>query len=137
MCILSCDKVMNRNSSDTLNSDEECIPLLQRIRRKMKKVEQPTELKSELKFSQFDAESGSSCSICATPLPTSSTVSCLNRNCKGHFHIICLSRHFMCHTNKHQILPVEGTCPCCKTDLLWGDLIRESQGFHQYLKQDS
>lgn len=134
---ISCSVPDANSSQDSLGSDDECIPLLQRIRRKMKKDDaEPLQIKPT--HSAVPVDSKSICSLCKTVLLPTSSVYCLNPGCKGRFHMICLSRHFLCNSANHsQLIPIEGACPCCETNLLWGDLIRESQGFHQYLKQDS
>jgi len=128
-------------NSEADDSEEECIPLLQRIKNKANKTNlndkcstQPDRMNKQ----RTDGGSSLKCSICVCSLPLTSSLSCLNPKCKACFHLVCLSRHFLKgHSDKHAILPVEGSCPICSTNLLWGDLIRESQGFHQYLKQDS
>lgn len=125
-------------NSEADDSEEECIPLWQRIKNKAKKSNQNVKCSTQPDpTKQLQANRGTSlkCSICMRSLPLTSSLSCLNPKCRSSFHIVCLSLHFLKgHTDKNAILPVEGSCPLCSINLLWGDLIRESQGFHQYLK---
>ena len=124
------------------NSDEECIPLFQRIKDKMNPKTDASSAAKKSKSSttqqpcqKSSAVGNQNCSLCSKPLPPTSTLSCLSPKCKASFHITCLSHHFLnVNAANFTLLPVEGTCPKCNLNMLWGDLIRESQGFHQYLK---
>jgi len=121
------------------DSDDECIPLFQRIKNKMNTNSNASTATKKPKSSSTQPDqkssSGHNCSLCSKPLPPTSTLSCLSHKCKATFHITCLSHHFLnVNAANFTLLPVEGTCPKCNLNMLWGDLIRESQGFHQYLK---
>jgi len=51
-------------------------------------------------------------------------------------HVICLSRHFLIQHEQQEhgfLLPINGSCPSCSADLLWGDLIRYKRGCYQKL----
>jgi len=41
------------------------------------------------------------------------------------FHIICLSKYFLNNTEQHYIIPIDGSCPSCKKNLLWGEIIQK------------
>ena len=61
-------------------------------------------------------------------------LSCLA--CHAVSHILCLARHFLsqCEQQEHGfLLPINGSCPSCNADLLWGDLIRYKRGCYQKL----
>ena len=44
--------------------------------------------------------------------------------CSTEFHIICLSKHFFGNTQQHYIIPIDGSCPHCLKNLLWGEIIQ-------------
>ena len=46
--------------------------------------------------------------------------------CSIPFHIICLSRNFLNNNDhrQHYIIPIDGSCPSCKNNLLWGEIIQ-------------
>ena len=73
------------------------------------------------------------CFLCHNNISTENSLSCLNEDCHMISHLICLAKKFLSVEEKFLLVPVEGCCPSCKCSLLWGDLIRNSQGFHQYL----
>ena len=60
----------------------------------------------------------------------SNTLRCLQSSCKMVSHTLCLSKKFL-SPNSTKLLPIEGTCPCCHSNLLWGDLIRYKMGCYQ------
>ncbi|XP_014661704.1 PREDICTED: structure-specific endonuclease subunit slx1-like isoform X2 [Priapulus caudatus] len=75
------------------------------------------------------------CAVCVKKLrPDANTISCLAPTCNMKSHVICLASNFLKYTKEsdsQQILPVEGKCPRCKIEVLWGDLIRHKQGCYQ------
>ena len=84
--------------------------------------------------------SSSSCTSCRQAFAKSdATLRCLAvSSCDAEFHIICLSKHFLRAEEKagfaerdSQIIPVAGDCPRCKTELLWGDLVRFKRGCYK------
>lgn len=50
---------------------------------------------------------------------------CLNPDCFLTAHIICLSK---CFLKRGEYVPVEGQCPHCGKNYLWGDLVRKYKG---------
>ncbi|XP_071509013.1 structure-specific endonuclease subunit slx1-like [Diadema antillarum] len=80
---------------------------------------------------------GKRCFICATRFTADdSTLTCLYPQCQAEYHTLCLSQRFLRRT-PDQLLPVEGACPKCKEDVLWGNLIRKKQGCFAQLSQIS
>lgn len=64
------------------------------------------------------------CNLChnvvqGTPLE------CLNYLCNFCSHIKCFSKYFL---QPGEYIPVEGTCPRCNEQYLWGDLIKRYKG---------
>jgi hypothetical protein len=46
---------------------------------------------------------------------------CPHESCASLFHLTCLSSRL---EQSDSILPVNGTCPVCQKEILWGDVIR-------------
>jgi hypothetical protein len=40
------------------------------------------------------------------------------------YHIICLSKYFLSNSEQYYIIPIDGSCPSCKINLLWGEIIQ-------------
>ena len=74
------------------------------------------------------------CSICSLLLDETESVSCIKPNCLLVAHLICLANTFR---KGSMILPVDGTCPACITNVLWGDLIRKKAGCYGDLREVS
>ncbi|GLB37298.1 putative catalytic subunit of the SLX1-SLX4 structure-specific endonuclease that resolves DNA secondary structures generated during DNA repair and recombination [Lyophyllum shimeji] len=72
------------------------------------------------------------CCVCQELLPTyvTDTVStslCPEPSCTAVSHISCLAKHFLeTEPTELAIIPRGGSCPCCNTYILWGDIIRGS-----------
>lgn len=67
------------------------------------------------------------CSICHSILKTADkALTCLYPTCEMTAHLQCLARHFL--PTQKRLLPVEGRCPTCGLDLIWGELIRQMKG---------
>lgn len=76
------------------------------------------------------------CVICNEPIKDSgSCFQCYEMPCAGCYHIVCLADTFLNHCPT-EIIPVEGNCPTCDKLLLWGELVRKSKGFSQYIDED-
>lgn len=70
------------------------------------------------------------CFLCGSSMIEKDSVACIKPNCLLIAHLICLAKVF---SKDKMILPIEGTCPTCKTSVLWGDLIRKKNGCYQNL----
>lgn len=71
------------------------------------------------------------CSICKREVKDKTDlIRCLVPTCSMEAHLSCLADHFL-SADTDYIIPVKGTCPLCKTALLWGDLIRHRQGCYK------
>lgn len=73
------------------------------------------------------------CSICGDVIRNeTSLLSCINRACKMKAHIKCLAGKFLEHeavaADSLSIIPIQGECPTCRRQILWGDLIRRFNG---------
>ena len=82
-----------------------------------------------------DVKSEEICSVCSTSLLEDDKITCLKPDCSMISHIICLAEHFC--KDDDMVLPVEGNCPLCKSNLLWGDLIRKKIGCNMHLDDDA
>ncbi|KAK2187431.1 hypothetical protein NP493_165g01033 [Ridgeia piscesae] len=75
------------------------------------------------------------CNVCHCPIQaTSNTLHCLRPSCDMCSHTLCLARVFL-NDSPGQLLPVDGQCPSCHTQLLWGDLVRFKLGCYRNLSQ--
>ena len=118
------ERQSGHNKSD---SDEECVSLAHRLRIKLT---QPSTSRDS------SAEEERTCRICFAAVPLEQRLICPHQSCCSVTHLICLAKKFLKNEPPHQLLPVEGHCPACERNLLWGDLVRHSQGFHQYVFND-
>ncbi|CAK8694506.1 unnamed protein product [Clavelina lepadiformis] len=114
------DMTATEHSDD---SDAECIPLIERLMKKSGKISHE---KDKLLV----------CSICENMVASDICVSCLNDSCEMLCHLQCLAKHCLANQN-FMLVPVDTVCPLCKHQFLWGDLIRKTQGFHQYLNNEN
>lgn len=71
------------------------------------------------------------CSLCDSYVTADDRVTCVKVSCHLMTHLICLAKLF---TNEKTLLPVDGDCPSCNTNVLWGDLIRKKIGCDLHLK---
>lgn len=68
------------------------------------------------------------CVLCSTEIESGDGgLSCINRGCTLKAHSVCLANEFL-RSEPDSVLPIEGTCPCCGKQMLWGDLIRRFNG---------
>jgi len=75
-------------------------------------------------------ESSLFCSLCGSSIMEVDSVNCVQPNCPLIAHLICLAKLFC---KDGMILPIEGICPACGNNVLWGDLIRKKNGCYQDL----
>ena len=59
------------------------------------------------------------CFICKIHISEQTGIFCVNNKCC--FHLICLAKSW---TEKSVLLPISGTCPKCKHEQLWGEMIK-------------
>lgn len=71
------------------------------------------------------------CFICKDLIESGKELKCLNSNCDLVSHIICLSK---CYLSTGQYVPVDGNCPKCKNNFLWGEIIRKYKGCYGKVK---
>ncbi|KAL0114917.1 hypothetical protein PUN28_010452 [Cardiocondyla obscurior] len=72
------------------------------------------------------------CVLCNLILIEKDSVICVKPKCLLTAHLICLAKEFGVD---EMILPIGGTCPSCKSNVLWGDLIRKKNGCYQNLEE--
>ncbi|KAL3270660.1 hypothetical protein HHI36_021188 [Cryptolaemus montrouzieri] len=85
-----------------------------------KKVNQKPEDDNEVEvFSSFNI-----CDICLNS-SNQKLLTCLDNTCNFKSHLICLSKLFL---EPGEYIPVEGKCPKCDINCLWGDLIKKYKG---------
>lgn len=72
------------------------------------------------------------CLLCDSIITKEDLISCVKPKCLLTAHLICLAKSFC---KDRMILPMEGTCPACKTNVLWGDLVRKMNGCYQDLQE--
>ncbi|XP_028914532.1 structure-specific endonuclease subunit SLX1 [Ornithorhynchus anatinus] len=70
------------------------------------------------------AGAGAYCSLCLRPVEDEDgPLRCPHSTCPFRAHLLCLAQDFL-QGQPQQLLPLEGCCPGCKNQLLWGDLIQ-------------
>ncbi|KAF2646922.1 GIY-YIG-domain-containing protein [Massarina eburnea CBS 473.64] len=68
------------------------------------------------------------CSVCSIRMTLSRalTLICPVDDCRAISHMSCLSTRFLAEENtKESLIPIQGTCPTCKTPLQWATLTKE------------
>lgn len=66
------------------------------------------------------------CHICRLRIgAANASVACPVAECAAVFHMVCLASAFL---EPGQYVPVQGKCPQCRAQLLWGRLIRQAEG---------
>lgn len=73
-----------------------------------------------------DFELEGSCSICASPLEHDEGMYtiCPNPSCNSVTHLTCLSKGFL-KGDEEALVPVSGSCPSCKEQTRWIDVVKE------------
>ncbi|KAL7292104.1 hypothetical protein TKK_0014377 [Trichogramma kaykai] len=120
---ISYGKVTSRKKKTTTSIDK-----AKEDKRRAKKNEEPRiqEEEREEKMEQ--------CSLCLEPVLPDHRVNCIKPDCALVAHLVCLAKLFCKESG--DILPVEGSCPICATDVLWGDLIRKKIGCNLHIDAD-
>lgn len=74
------------------------------------------------------------CFHCGMIVKSRDRITCIKPGCELIGHVICLAKIF--RTDQY-LLPIEGDCPKCKSNVLWGDLIRKKIGCNLHLQIDN
>lgn len=69
------------------------------------------------------------CQICFVSI-NDKAMTCLNFKCNLVSHVTCLSKFFL---ESDQYVPIEGKCPTCNENFLWGDLVKKYKGCYSDL----
>lgn len=64
------------------------------------------------------------CTIC-NEYVSSDIAKCSNSECSLNCHLICLAKKFLA---PGEYVPTTGSCPKCRTIMLWGDIVRKVRG---------
>jgi structure-specific endonuclease subunit SLX1 len=74
----------------------------------------------------IDFEREGACSVCHKDLEHDAGIYtiCPNPGCETVTHMTCLSDYFL-KEDKDSLVPISGTCPGCKTELRWIDIVKE------------
>ncbi|XP_015438754.1 PREDICTED: structure-specific endonuclease subunit slx1 [Dufourea novaeangliae] len=83
---------------------------------------------------EASSESSIICSVCGLLVQYRELVQCIKPSCLLEAHLICLADIFC---KNDSIVPVEGICPACNSNILWGDLIRKKIGCYGNLQEAS
>lgn len=77
----------------------------------------------------FGAKANLQCAVChkSTPPDGATTLICTNESCTAVSHLQCLSRSFLRseEVDSDALVPVTGSCPACKKQLQWADLVKD------------
>ncbi|XP_014204863.1 structure-specific endonuclease subunit slx1 [Copidosoma floridanum] len=95
------------------------------------KTDESEKAKNRGKENEIDNDAEESvCSICSTWVDKGDRITCIKLSCRLVSHLVCLAESFTGGTG--MILPVEGSCPLCHSEVLWGDLIRKKIGCNMH-----
>ncbi|MCJ1335882.1 Slx4p interacting protein [Bachmanniomyces sp. S44760] len=89
-------------------------------------------VKPHLEKSMFMLAEGESnkCAGCSEILDTAVSIMavCPATSCRAAFHIRCLASKFASGLDRSDdgLIPTEGSCPECKAELIWADLMKET-----------
>lgn len=75
----------------------------------------------------IDFELEGECAVCHKALEHDEGIYtiCPSLGCQSVTHLTCLSKHFL-EGEKDALIPVHGTCPTCKSNLQWVDVVKEA-----------
>lgn len=73
----------------------------------------------------------SNCNICSKPVTIQERLVCLYPRCGSVSHVLCLAQRFT--QDDGGVVPVQGSCPDCHGEELWGNLIRKRRGCYEEL----
>ncbi|CDH49839.1 structure-specific endonuclease subunit slx1 [Lichtheimia corymbifera JMRC:FSU:9682] len=81
--------------------------------------------------------SSTRCHVCLDPIQDMNTkhdtfVACNNNDCDMVAHLTCLATEFLDDAKDQlSLVPVSGSCPDCRKQLFWGDLIQDLHNRHR------
>jgi len=79
---------------------------------------------------------GLNCAVCLHTIHNNDkTVCCLNENCPMTSHIKCLSNHLL-RESSNLLLPSKGSCPLCKVEFMWRDIVNTKKKPTVYNKSE-
>ncbi|KAJ3254021.1 Slx4p interacting protein [Boothiomyces macroporosus] len=85
----------------------------------------------ENEYKHHDIYESNSCAVCGENVDIEDLkgwLTCSETNCPMISHLRCLSNRFLENEKKltgaEMLIPLNGTCPICDTDLKWGSLIK-------------
>ncbi|XP_043942867.1 structure-specific endonuclease subunit slx1-like [Protopterus annectens] len=103
-------------------------PLRAKEKQKVKENSEGFLGETGLSFSSQSAVTKQRCKLCFKKFVSEvGMLQCFHPGCVMSAHIICLAREFL-RKEPGQLLPIEGQCPGCKNNVLWGSLIRFKKG---------
>ena len=94
---------------------------------KSKKVEKPPALPGS------ERDQADRCNVCQLVVSEAERLVCLYPRCEAVSHVLCLAETF---TQPDQIIPVQGLCPTCGGEQLWGNLVRKRRGCFENLDEE-
>lgn len=83
-------------------------------------------LPKDIKSKEVEEETTTSftCQLCFECIENKK-LSCLNPSCDFLSHVLCLGNYIL---ESGEYVPIEGNCPKCEQNFLWGDIIRKYKG---------
>lgn len=83
-------------------------------------------LKPHLEKSRAQLSTSPPCVMCHEPLPSDGSMSliCPNSSCNATGHLDCFATSFL-REDEDSVVPIEGACPGCGSQLKWVDLVKE------------
>ncbi|KAK4157166.1 splicing factor 3a [Chaetomidium leptoderma] len=75
----------------------------------------------------FEFERQGQCVLCRGDMTSGEGLHalCSNNGCDGVGHVSCWSQHLLGGDEADSIVPVQGQCPKCKGEVLWGGMMKE------------
>ncbi|KAI0123406.1 GIY-YIG catalytic domain-containing protein [Xylariales sp. AK1849] len=75
----------------------------------------------------FSFEREGHCVVCGQYLSSNEGLyaTCPNTGCEGVGHVACWSQHLLGKESSDEIIPITGSCPKCRGDVKWGNMMKE------------
>eukprot|EP00128_Syssomonas_multiformis_P002452 Colp12_sorted_trinity150504_noHs@2393 len=106
---------------DYMSYGDGCLPLPTHMPLKYGPVRVDNKLEQEV--AEEEHVVGAECIVCQEELAQEDYFHCSTSRCSMVGHIICLAEWFL-NQSSTDLLPVQGSCPLCRCDLLWGVLVQ-------------